>query len=55
VTGPAGPPPPVAEWDAEAELEVDRGRERRLLVREVLILALVGGLVLLRVLLVHGS
>lgn len=43
------------QWDAGRELDVDRRAERRLLTRELLVLAVIAGLVLLRILFVHGS
>jgi hypothetical protein len=42
-------------WDAELELRTDRRNERRLFVREGVILVIVAILIALRVLFVHGS
>jgi hypothetical protein len=50
------PPAGLPEvWDAGRELQLDRRSERRLFVREVFVLIFVGVLIVLRVLLVHGS
>lgn len=57
-----GPQPPAVAptvvpevWDPDRELRSDRRAERRLFYREILVLVVIAGLILLRVLYVHGS
>ncbi len=45
----------VSTWDAEHERDVDLRCERRLLHRELLVIALIAGLVVLRLMLVAGG
>lgn len=45
----------VVAWDPDREVEIDRRVERRLLWREFVVLLLIAGLIVLRVLFVHGS
>lgn len=49
------PPAAVSTWDAARERDADRRSERRLLVYELLVIALIAGLVALRVIFVDGG
>lgn len=45
----------MSAWDSDRERDVDRRSERRLLHRELLVIALIAGLVVLRMAFVGGG